>query len=61
MPRRRGSACARSCSPPLRARMAAIAAQQLREEDLVPSIQLDAEIGGRDFGVARNCDRYTSN
>ncbi len=36
---------------PLRARLAALAAEALREEDLVPSIQLDAEVGGRDFGA----------
>ena len=35
---------------PLRARLAALAAQTLRDEDLAPSIQLDAEVGGRDFG-----------
>lgn len=38
--------------PALRARMAALAAEYLREEDLVPTIQLDAEIGGRGFGAA---------
>jgi len=37
--------------PQLRERMAALAAARLRPEDLVPSIQLDAEIGGRDFGA----------
>lgn len=36
--------------PLLRARMAALAAQALSEDDLMPTIQLDAEIGGRDFG-----------
>ena len=37
---------------PLRLRLEELAARRLRDEDLVPSIQLDAEIGGRDFGAA---------
>jgi single-stranded-DNA-specific exonuclease len=34
----------------LRTRLAAFAAARLREEDLVPAIQVDAEVGGHDFG-----------
>ncbi len=37
--------------PALRARLAALAAASLREEDLEPTIEIDAEVGGRDFGV----------
>jgi len=37
--------------PALRARLAALAAASLRAEDLAPTIELDAEVGGRDFGV----------
>jgi len=39
------------CIAPFRERMSALAAARLSEEDLVPSIHLDAEIGGRFFGV----------
>ena len=34
----------------LRTRLAAFAAERLHEEDLVPAIQVDAEVGGYDFG-----------
>ena len=34
----------------LRTRLAAFAAARLRAEDLVPAIQVDAEVGGYDFG-----------
>ncbi len=39
------------CIAPFRARMEDFAAARLSEEDLTPSIQLDAEVGGRFFGV----------
>ena len=34
----------------LRMRLVAFAAERLRAEDLVPAIQVDAEVGGHDFG-----------
>jgi len=39
------------CIEPFRERIAALAAARLSAEDLVPSIQLDAEVGGRFFGA----------
>ncbi len=39
------------CIAPFRARIDALATAALGEEDLTPSIQLDAEVGGRLFGV----------